>query len=89
MPQSRAGLAHELAHAAGADSDAAGYARRLATFDPRYDNLEEKRVITGAESSVQRMLGGLPRFDHRADETKGIRGLEPTPGRSPVLAGCR
>ena len=82
-------LAHELAHAAGEDSNPAGQRARLGTFDRRYDNLEERRVITGVETSVQRMLGGLPRLDHRADETKGIRGWERTPGFSPVLASCK
>jgi len=82
-------LAHELTHAAGEDSSLAAQNARLQSFDPKYDNLEERRVITGVEASVQRMLGGLPRLDHSADETKGIRGWEPTPVVSPVRANCK
>ena len=68
-------LAHELARAAGA-------------FDRRYNNLEERWVITGAERSVNRMLGEMPRFDHSENVNKGPRGISRTSVYSPVIGVC-
>jgi hypothetical protein len=50
-------LGHELSHAAG--PTAPYYS------DPNYDNLEEKRVITGPETEAARRLGEHIRHNHR------------------------
>lgn len=82
-------LGHELDHAAGSDASPSAFAARLNTFSPNYDNLEEKRVITGTETSLQRMLRGKPRYDHRADTSKGIRGVSSARGFSPAIGVCK
>ena len=82
------GLAHELAHTAGEDASPGAFNARVGTFDRQYDNLEERRVITGAERSVNRMLGEMPRFDHSANVNKGARGISRTSVYSPVIGVC-
>ena len=54
------GLAHELDHAAG---DRA-FARLRDVRDARYDNAEERRVITGSEHHIARTLHEGVRHDH-------------------------
>ena len=56
------GLGHEIDHAV---EDPATAAKLSATFDPNYDNLEEKRVIAGSETHAARTLGEGIRHDHR------------------------
>ena len=56
------GLAHELAHAA---EDPRHEAALAAKTVPRYDTLEEKRVIRGCERHAARTLGEAVRCDHR------------------------
>jgi hypothetical protein len=57
-------LGHELAHA---DTNFFGfiYRRMLHRGVPDYDNLEERRVITGPEADAARTLGEGTRTDHR------------------------
>lgn len=55
------GLGHEVDHAV---ENAALQARLQATPDARYDNKEERRVITGSERHAARVLGESIRFDH-------------------------
>jgi len=54
------GLGHEMAHAD------AGFWDRLIGWVPwpRYDNLEERRVITGPETNAAQTLGEAIRTDH-------------------------
>lgn len=81
-------LAHELAHAAGHDASPTKFNKRSSTFDRQYDDLEERRVITSIEHSVSRLLGELPRLDHRANAAKGINGFSRKPGNSSVIGFC-
>ena len=55
------GLGHEIDHAVEDPERAAHLADRL---DGRYDNAEEKRVITGSERHAAKTLGESTRFDH-------------------------
>jgi hypothetical protein len=55
------GLGHELDHAI---ASARLRERGAATFDPNYDNAEERRVITGSEMHAATTLGEDIRFDH-------------------------
>ena len=55
------GLGHEVDHAVENEPTA----QRLAnTFDSRYDNKEERRVITGSERHAATTLHEDPRSDH-------------------------
>ncbi len=56
------GLGHELAHAAEPPNREASLAARAL---PRYDDVEERRVIRGSEAHAARTLGEGVRFDHR------------------------
>jgi len=56
------GLGHEIDHATFDPRKAEQFASR---YDPSYDNLEEKRVITGSETHAARTLGEDVRHDHR------------------------
>lgn len=56
------GLGHEIDHAT---FDPRQGQRLAATYDPNFDNLEEKRVITGSEAHAARTLGEDVRHDHR------------------------
>jgi hypothetical protein len=55
------GLGHEVDHAV---EDPAIAKRLTNTPDPRYDNGEERRVITGSETHAARTLGESVRYDH-------------------------
>jgi hypothetical protein len=55
------GLGHEVDHAVE-DSRIADRLRNMP--DARYDNAEERRVITGSERHAARMLGESIRYDH-------------------------
>ena len=55
------GLGHEVDHAV---HDGPREWRRAQTFDPRFDNAEERRVITGSERHAARTLGEAVRHDH-------------------------
>ena len=55
------GLGHEIDHAV---EDPATAQKLSGTFDPQYDNLEEKRVITGSETHAAKTLGEGIRHDH-------------------------
>jgi hypothetical protein len=55
------GLGHEVDHAV---EDPATAQRLRNTSDPRYDNAEERRVITGSETHAARTLGESVRYDH-------------------------
>jgi len=55
------GLGHELVHA---DESPTIRAHLDATYDPAYDNREERRVILGAETHAARTLGEGTRHDH-------------------------
>jgi hypothetical protein len=55
------GLGHEVDHAV--ENSATGERLRN-TPDPRYDNAEERRVITGSETHAARALGESVRYDH-------------------------
>jgi hypothetical protein len=55
------GLAHEVDHAVEAP---AVQARLQRIADPRYDNAEERRVITGSEAHAARILHESVRHDH-------------------------
>ncbi|HTV74008.1 MAG TPA: hypothetical protein VME66_09915 [Candidatus Acidoferrales bacterium] len=55
------GLGHELDHAV---EEPRTMARLAAQPDERYDNAEERRVITGAERHAARTLGEATRSDH-------------------------
>jgi hypothetical protein len=55
------GLGHEVDHAV----EGSRIADRLRnTPDPRYDDAEERRVITGSERHAAHVLGESVRFDH-------------------------
>jgi site-specific DNA-cytosine methylase len=55
------GLGHEVDHAVENPREAA----RLQNIpDSRYDNMEERRVITGSETHAARVLGESVRYDH-------------------------
>ena len=56
------GLGHEIDHATFDPRKAAQLAN---TYDPNFDNLEEKRVITGSETHAAHTLGEDARHDHR------------------------
>ena len=56
------GLGHEIDHAV---EDPATGAKLSAVPVARYDNLEEKRVITGSEAHAAATLGEGIRHDHR------------------------
>ena len=56
------GLGHEIDHATFDPLTANKLAN---TYDPHYDNLEEKRVITGSETHAAHTLGEDVRHDHR------------------------
>lgn len=56
------GLGHELDHAAESPRREDALNR---TAVPRYDTLEERRVIRGSERHAARTLGEAIRFDHR------------------------
>jgi hypothetical protein len=54
------GLGHEMAHA-----DAGFWAQLIGWIPwPGYDNLEERRVITGPETAAAMTLGEATRTDH-------------------------
>ena len=53
-------LGHEGDHAAYAIRGGSDYV----TFDPQYDDSEERRVVTGAEAHAARTLGESVRHDH-------------------------
>jgi hypothetical protein len=55
------GLGHEVDHAV---EDPVNGERLRDTPDPRYDNAEERRVITGSETHAARTLGESVRYDH-------------------------
>ncbi len=55
------GLGHEVDHAVEDPRIADGLRN---TPDPRYDNAEERRVITGSERHAARTLGESVRYDH-------------------------
>jgi|SRR5665213_1436521 hypothetical protein len=55
------GLGHELDHAI---ASARLRERGAASFDPNYDNTEERRVITGSETHAATTLGEGIRHDH-------------------------
>jgi len=55
------GLAHEMDHAAESER---AYDRLQATLDPRYDDAEERRVITGSERHAAHTLHESTRRDH-------------------------
>jgi site-specific DNA-cytosine methylase len=55
------GLGHEVDHAV---EDPATEARLQNIPDGRYDNAEERRVITGSETHAARVLGESVRYDH-------------------------
>lgn len=55
------GLGHEVDHAV---HDGPREWQRQATADPRYDNAEERHVITGSERHAARTLGEAVRHDH-------------------------
>ena len=55
------GLGHEIDHAV---EDPATAQKLSGTYDPKYDNLEEKRVITGSEAHAATTLGESIRHDH-------------------------
>ena len=55
------GLGHELDHAT---ASARLRERGAASFDPNYDNAEERRVITGSEMHAATTLGEAIRYDH-------------------------
>jgi hypothetical protein len=55
------GLGHELDHAAAGDAE---YDWLASVPDPRYDNLEERRVITGSEKHAAHTLHEGVRYDH-------------------------
>jgi hypothetical protein len=55
------GLGHEVDHAV---HDGPREWQRAQTADPRYDNAEERRVITGSERHAARTLGEGVRHDH-------------------------
>lgn len=55
------GLGHEVDHAV---EDPAIAERLRNTPDQRYDNAEERRVITGSETHAARTLGESARYDH-------------------------
>ena len=82
-------LAHELGHAANDDQNSTLARRLAATSDPVFDDLEEKRTITGVEWSVSRLLRERLRPNHRADITKGIRGISRALTYQPVIGVCR
>ena len=52
-------LAHELDHGARFDKDKVGIRKDQNTFDPDYNNKEEKRVVEGSEQRVARKLGEI------------------------------
>ena len=56
------GLGHEIDHAT---FDPRKAAQLVSTYDPNFDNLEEKRVITGSERHAAHTLGEDARHDHR------------------------
>lgn len=56
------GLGHEIDHAV---ENARVAARLRNTLDPRYDDAEENRVISGSEAHAARTLGEDVRYDHR------------------------
>lgn len=56
------GLGHEIDHATFDPRKAAQLAN---TYDRNFDNLEEKRVITGSETHAAHTLGEDARHDHR------------------------
>lgn len=56
------GLGHEIDHATFDPRKAEQLAN---SYDPNYDNLEEKRVITGSETHAAHTLGEDVRHDHR------------------------
>ncbi|HEX8805731.1 MAG TPA: hypothetical protein VF741_02235, partial [Candidatus Aquilonibacter sp.] len=56
------GLGHEVDHAV---EDPCAESRLQDTADTRYDNAEERRVVTGSEAHAARMLGESVRHDHR------------------------
>jgi hypothetical protein len=58
------GLLHEEDHAYEREIDAARLSRLQNTFDARYDNREERRVITGVETRAATILGEGARHDH-------------------------
>jgi len=55
------GLGHEIDHAT---CDPITGERLASHYDANYDNLEEKRVITGSEAHAARTLGEDVRHDH-------------------------
>lgn len=58
------GLGHEIDHAV-ANPDVEEFLAEHA--DRRYDNLEEKRVVTGSEQHAARTLHEAIRFDHSGE----------------------
>lgn len=55
------GLGHEVDHAV---HDGLREWQRAHTSDPRYDDAEERRVITGSERHAAHTLGEAVRYDH-------------------------
>ena len=55
------GLGHEIDHA---DEDPVTAQKLLNQCNARYDNKEERRVITGSETQAARFFGQSIRYDH-------------------------
>lgn len=74
-------LAHELDHADEWTHDPQRLLLNANTKDPKFGNLEEKRVITGSERRNVKELGEGQREDHehgKGDfETKSVTSIEP------------
>ena len=76
-------LEHEFDHAVSYFTDPKGHEKRTKTYDRQYDNLEERRVITGSEAKTAQGRGEYPkrytRKDH--DSHQGYRVNSPVSNR--------
>ena len=65
-------LVHEADHAYKYYTDRKEIWKNKYTLDKQYDDKEEKRVITGSETTVARRLGEIPQNDVPREDHKGF-----------------
>ncbi len=71
-------LTHEADHAQEANRDPTTYIHDVGTRDKQYGNAEERRVVTGSETSFAKQLGEGVRTDHNSYGTCHVESVTGT-----------
>ena len=73
-------LVHEFDHAVDYHKNPIEQEKRASIFDSQYENLEERRVITGSEKETALILGQAIRLNHKL----GWHGVEGFLSQNPL-----